>query len=88
MENLKVYFTEKIDTESFGIDVYHTDIKSYDIEEFLIAEGQINLCSNTAHINLLNDSFVQQVFKHEEIHIEQTIEDRKIEGNRIFNLKL
>ena len=73
MDNLKVFFTNQIDTENKGIEVFHKD--------FLIAEGQINICSNWAHIDVL-DKF-KQAFEDMQHEIETAIENRQIIDNRI-----
>ena len=77
MRQLKVFFTSQIDTESRGIEVYNNNS--------LIARGYLNLCSNAAHINLIDNWTIQETFRHEEFQIEQSIEDRMIIGNKIFN---
>lgn len=75
MDNLKVFFTNQIDTENKAIEVFHKDS--------LIAEGQINICSNWAHIDILEEH--EQAFEDMQHEIEKAVEDRKIIGNRIFN---
>ena len=75
MDKLKVFFTNQIDTESKGIEVFH--------KNSLIAKGHLNLCSNWAHVDLLEE--FKQAFEDEEFQISQAIEDRKIIGNKIFN---
>ena len=75
MENLKVFFTNQIDIESKGINVFHNDD--------LIATGHLNICSNWAHVDILEEH--QQVFEDMQYEIGTAIEKRNIMHNRIFN---
>ena len=75
MENLKVFFTNQIDTESKGINVFHND--------HLIAQGHLNICSNWAHVEILEEH--QQAFEDMQYEIGTAIEKRNIIDNRIFN---
>ncbi len=75
MENLKVHFTNQIDSDSKGINVFHNDN--------LIAKGHLNICSNWAHINILEHS--KEAFEDMEHEIERAIERRDLVGNRIGN---
>ena len=75
MENLKIFFTNQIDSESKGISVFHNDN--------LIAKGHLNLCSNMAHVNILEEH--EQAFEDMQHEIETAIENRNIKDNRIFN---
>ena len=47
-ENLEVLFTTQIDRENYGINVFHN--------RNIIAYGQLNICKNWAHINILEHS--------------------------------
>tara|TARA_R110000822_G_scaffold285170_1_gene406534 strand:+ start:502 stop:735 length:234 start_codon:yes stop_codon:yes gene_type:complete len=73
MDNLKVFFTNQIDTESKGIEVFH--------KNSLIAKGHLNLCSNWAHVDLLEE--FKQAFEDMQHEIETVIENRQIIDNRI-----
>ena len=75
MENLKVFFTNQIDSESKGINVFDNNN--------LIAKGHLNLCSNMAHVNILEEH--EQAFEDMQHEIETAIENRNIIDNRIFN---
>ena len=75
MENLKVHFTNQIDSESKGINVFN--------DNSLIAKGHLNLCSNMAHVNILEEH--EQAFEDMQHEIETAIENRNIMDNRIFN---
>ena len=75
MENLKVFFTNQIDSESKGINVFDNNN--------LIAKGHLNLCSNMAHVNILEEH--EQAFEDMQHEIETAIENRNIKDNRIFN---
>ena len=74
MNNLTVFFTNQIDSESKGVEVYHKNT--------LIANGHLNLCSNMAHINILKEQ--QEAFEDMEFDIEKAIEERDISQNRIL----
>jgi len=75
MENLKVFFTNQIDSESKGINVFDNNN--------LIAKGHLNLCSNMAQVNILEEH--EQAFEDMQHEIETAIENRNIKDNRIFN---
>ena len=75
MDKLKVFFTNQIDTENKGIEVFHKDS--------LIAEGHINICSNWAHVDILEEH--EQAFEDMQYEIATAIEKRNIIDNRIFN---
>tara|TARA_Y100000361_G_C11137706_1_gene333072 strand:+ start:963 stop:1205 length:243 start_codon:yes stop_codon:yes gene_type:complete len=78
MKNFTVYFTKQIDSESKAIEVFMNDE--------LFAHGSLNLCSNMAHVQILE--------KHRRPHesneyvssydLECAIEDRAIEHHRIL----
>jgi len=74
-ENLEVLFTTQIDSENFGINVFHN--------RNMIASGQLNICKNWAHVNILEHS--KQAFENMEHEIERAIERRDLVGNRIGN---
>ena len=76
MDNLKVFFTNQIDTENKGIEVFH--------KNSLIAKGHLNLCSNWAHVDILEEH--EQAFEDMQYEIATAIEKRNIIDNRIFNL--
>ena len=75
MNNLKVYFTKKIDSESKGLEVFNNDE--------LFAHGSINLCTNMAHVQILEKHRykLKDVSSYE---IEEAIEERNISQNRIL----
>ena len=75
MENLKVHFTNQIDSESKEINVFHNDN--------LIGKGHLNICSNWAHVDILEEH--EQAFEDMQHEIETAIEKRNIMDNRIFN---
>jgi len=75
MEDLTVFFTNQIDSESKGIKVFN--------DNSLIAKGHLNLCSNMAHVNILEEH--EQAFEDMQHEIETAIENRNIKDNRIFN---
>lgn len=75
MENLKVHFTNQIDSESKGINVFHNDN--------LIAKGHLNICSNWAHVDILEEH--EEAFEDMQFEIATAIEKRNIMDNRIFN---
>lgn len=78
MENFTVYFTKQINSESKAIEVFNNDE--------LFAHGSLNLCSNMAHIQILE--------KHRKSYdsgeyvstydLACAIEDREISQNRIL----
>tara|TARA_R100001443_G_scaffold10819_3_gene20481 strand:- start:729 stop:965 length:237 start_codon:yes stop_codon:yes gene_type:complete len=72
--NLEVYFTEQIDSENRGIEVFQ--------HETLIANGHLNICTNVAHINRLNNS-LNQLEGLMDYEIEKAIEERNILQSRI-----
>jgi len=72
MYNLEVIFTKQLDNESKAIEIYNNDI--------LIAHGKLNLCSNMAHVQLLEK--YRKAFKC--FDIECQIEERNISHNRIL----
>ena len=75
MNNLKVYFTKQIDSESKGIEVFNNDE--------LFAHGSINLCTNMAHVQILE----KHRYKLKDVsiyEIEEAIEQRETLGNRIL----
>jgi hypothetical protein len=80
MENLKVFFTNQIDIESKGIEVFIGN--SLDLQN-LVAKGHINICSNMAHVDILEEH--EQAFEDMQHEIETAIEKRNIMHNRIFN---
>tara|TARA_Y100001958_G_C21036950_1_gene407928 strand:- start:206 stop:445 length:240 start_codon:yes stop_codon:yes gene_type:complete len=77
MENFTVYFTNQIDRESKALEVF--------LKDELIAHAQLNLCSNMAHVQILE----KQRKKLNDLSIngydiEVAIEDREISHNRIL----
>lgn len=77
MENFTVYFTKQIDSESKALEVF--------LKDELIAHAELNLCSNMAHVQILekhrkklNDLSVNGY------DLEQAIEEREISHNRIL----
>ena len=82
MKSLKVFFTNQIDIESRGIEVFHN--------ERLIAKGHLNLCSNLALIKITENCkelFISGSYQtYEDVHsdIETAIENRNIFDNRIL----
>ncbi len=78
---LKVYFTKQIDSESKGIEIYESDIAT--AKDVLLAHGQLNLCTNMAHVQILEKhrNRLKDVSNYE---IEEAIEQRETLGNRIL----
>ena len=76
MKSLKVFFTNQIDIESRGIEVFHN--------ERLIAKGHLNLCSNWAHVDLLEDYESSEQKVYDQWRIQRAIEERDIMHNRIL----
>jgi hypothetical protein len=81
--NLSVYFGSRIDNESKNLEVF-LDFENTN-EPQLIAHAQLNLCSNMAHVQILekqrkklNDLCINGY------DIEQAIEEREITSNRIL----
>lgn len=81
--NMTVYFGKQIDNESKNCEVF-LDFENTGKEE-LIAHAQLNLCSNMAHVQILekhrkklNDLSINGY------DIEQAIEEREITWNRIL----
>ena len=78
MKNFTVYFTKQIDSESRAIEIFKNDE--------LFAHGSLNLCSNWAHVQILE--------KHRRAYatgeyvstydLERAIEDREIAHERIL----
>lgn len=71
--NLEVYFTEQIDSENRGIEVFQ--------HEILIANGHLNICTNIAHVNSLNEG--ENLEGLMDYEIEKAIEERNILQSRI-----
>jgi len=75
MKNFTVYFTKQIDSESKAIEIF--------MNNELFAHGSLNLCSNMAHVQILE--------KHRKdgesvstYDLELAIEDRAIAHHRIL----
>tara|TARA_R100001224_G_scaffold19872_1_gene9805 strand:+ start:1331 stop:1561 length:231 start_codon:yes stop_codon:yes gene_type:complete len=73
MINIEVYFTEQIDSENRGIEVFQ--------HETLIANGHLNICTNVAHVNSLG--LCNQLEGLMDYDIEKAIEERNILQSRI-----
>ena len=83
-DNLKVFFTNKIDRESTAIEVYVSN--NYDLtynkKDILIATGHLNNCSNWAHIYILEEH--EENYSNVENWIVNAIEKREIIHDRIL----
>jgi hypothetical protein len=81
--NLSVYFGSRIDDESKNCEVF-LDFENTGKDE-LIAHAQLNLCSNMAHVQILEKH--RKKLKDLSINdydIELAIEEREITWNRIL----
>tara|TARA_R100000781_G_scaffold23646_1_gene17418 strand:- start:879 stop:1157 length:279 start_codon:yes stop_codon:yes gene_type:complete len=83
---LKVYFTEQIDRENRNIEVWILNPEAETpAQDILLAHGQLNLCSNFAHIQILEKhrklKWLNDVSNYD---IEKAIEEREISHNRIL----
>jgi CO dehydrogenase/acetyl-CoA synthase gamma subunit (corrinoid Fe-S protein) len=85
---LKVYFTKQIDRENRNIEVWILSPDSDSpAEDILLAHGQLNLCSNMAHIQILEKHRYKKLKWLNDVSnfdIERAIEEREILGNRIL----
>jgi|LUMV01.1.fsa_nt_gb hypothetical protein len=90
-QNLKVFFTNQIDSESRGIEVFLIDSFK---DKIFLTKGHLNLCTNIAYVDILEEKDQWKVDKgllslrcleDKQKRIKTAIENRNIIDNKIFN---
>tara|TARA_B100000902_G_C27282623_1_gene902663 strand:+ start:1163 stop:1501 length:339 start_codon:yes stop_codon:yes gene_type:complete len=89
-QNLKVSFADKIDNENYRIHIQFRDYNNLKektlLDWQLIGTGQLNICTNMAHVILLDEKInknLKEYFEGFEGEIGLAIEKRDIHNYRI-----